>query len=336
MDRSYAGFIEAYILSMGALDEYAAGLSLPSGSYVFPVGIASPKELDVSDFNPPKDGFGNILNNKKNFLFDPLTFNVDWAQMEKIMLFARNGGCDLILVSEGVEEYEGDPSGIEAPGGGVWWRRSPDGGIYFFEYANRSHMGIGWEYTIKPDISNIKLSLEAAISKYKAGLIKLNSITNAIVRDAITMPGFDSTKQFVLDLREVEMYNGSSWVKVFDWDEINDYSFVLKTVSNKRPTDNRELGNMVGVDFSVTGADARPSKIYEQWSYGLFRQVKFTFEKPDGTLFYIDVKQNTISNAANPKQGQDKREGQFTLQGNTSILRVTFDQSTYRTLNIGL
>ncbi|GAB4287314.1 MAG: hypothetical protein Kow0098_03690 [Ignavibacteriaceae bacterium] len=327
MSRSLSGFLEAYILSMDALDEFAAGQSLPSGSYVVPCGISGPKELKPEDFDPPVDEYNNKLRNKINFPFTAEIFESDWETWERLKLFTLNGGVDLIIVSEGCEEYEGNSSGIETPGGGVWWRRNPNRGIFFFEKLNQTHLGIGWEFQLTPKQQSLRVTLEAALNYYKARNIFLNSQTNFIHRDNISLPWRSSTKQIVPDLKEFKILIGSTWYNIIDPTDFVDFNFTARTVSNKRTKDNRELVNNIEIDLRVTGADASPSKINSLLNYEQFSNIKLIVQYPDGTDYTYNFTKNSITNTNAPMLGREKREVEFRMQGRVSLLNFEFDDA---------
>ena len=342
MARSQAGIAEAHVLSKGALPNYIVGNSLPSNSYRLPAAIAVNKEMSSEPYDPPKDLFNNIIhrNAKRNF---KIVLETLQASLQNVniadYIHQINGGADVLFIPEGFERYEGNSSGIPTAGTGIYWLKSPSNGIWFFDYANRNHFGLDYEFKIEDKSQSLLLTLEAALSSLKANNLALAAQTNIIKESAVAIPDYDGAKQYVLELKELEYYNESllSYASIFNYDDIDSLSFNLKTITNKQTKDNRSIPNVGELSVTVVGSDASCAKINSLWSIDQFAKIRLTLTNPvDGLDYYIVISKNTISNVTDPFMNKDRRDNTFKLAGQYPISRMKWYLGTTRTLQIGL
>lgn len=341
MNRSQAGIAEVHVLSKGALPYYIVGSALPTNSYRIAAAIASNKELSSEPYDPPTDLYNNKIhsNGKRNFKIIIETLQASLQNMNLVdYMYQINGGVDALFIPEGFERYEGNSSGIPTVGGGTYWLKNPSNGIWFFDYANRNHFGLDYEFKIEDKSQSILMTLEAAVSTLKAKNLALAAQTNIIKESAVAIPDYDNSKQYILELKEVEYYNEttSAYVSVFDYDDIDSFSFNLKTVTNKQTKDNRSIPNLGELNVSVVGSDASCSKINSLWNLNQFAKIRLTLTNPyDGLDYYIVVSKNTISNVTDPYINKEKRNNTFKLSGQFPITRLKWYIGTTRTLQIG-
>ena len=332
---SVAGIVDLHLISKGYLPSYAAGIALPSGETGFSIGITGgDRPMDTEGYQVPVDSFGNSLNGKKAIKFSWESFETNgFARLAWLLLWARTGGVDVIAVSEGFYDYEGNASGVPTTGGGIWWRRNWDNGIYFFSFANKTHLGLDFEFRLEDPQAKILYTLEAAFKKNTS--ININSAaSNNIIRQSIPLPGWNSDNQVVPDLVKIEILRSGSYVEVFTEEEIDSHTFSLKTVTNQKGKTKRNNPGYMELDISTIGTNASVQRLNELWADKLFAAMKYTYEMPDGSQRMIVVKANTISNIADLKNSKTKRSLPFMQKGQVSIRRVVVSDDL-STLTIG-
>lgn len=319
--RSVAGIIEVFLIGKGYLDEFAAGIALPGGETAIPIGISGPKPLITSDYDVPTDAFNNKLRGKKNFSLAVDSYEVGLARLAWLLLWARTGGADVLAVSEGFTEYEGNASGVPTVGGGVMWRRNWDNGIFFFEYANRTHLGLDWEFLLEDKSAMIKYNLEAAFNLNKAKNI-IAGASNNIMRQNILLPNWNEGNQVLSDLKSIQIVRGSSFADIFTWDEVDSRRLSIKTVPSKKTIDNRSIPSYCEVDLMITGSNASVQKVNELWNDRLFAEVRLIEELPNGTEVQYYIRGNNLSNVTDLNINKENRLATFHLMGQVSIHRV--------------
>lgn len=339
MARSQAGIAEVQILSKGALDEYIVGSSLPAGAARIQGGIAANKELSSEPYDPPKDLYNSVIhqNGKRNFKVLVDTLQADWRALDAIRyIHAVDGGADVLFIPEGFSEYEGNASGVPTVGGGTYWLYNPTGGIWFFDYPNRTHMGVEWEYKLTDKSQSILITLEAAVSALKAKQLALAAQTNIVKKSAVIIPDVISDYSNVLELKEVQRHNGTSWVSVFSYDDINSLDLNIKTVSGRQTKDNRTVAHIGELSLTVVGTDASCAKMHELWSIDQFSRIRLILTNPQNGLdYYFEVSKNRITNVSDPYINKDRRDNTFKVMGQFPIAALYWDVWTTRTIRIG-
>lgn len=331
--RSFAGLIEAYLVTLNYLADFVSGIPLTGNAKALPFGISGPKELDFDDYEPPKDAYNNTLKGKKKIDLTGETFEASPNTLAWVHYLAQSG-CEMVAVSEGCTEYEGDGEGVPSPGSGIYWKKNATGGIFFFSYPARTHVGLDYEYRLSANSQSINLMLSMAVIESKAKTLIQNSKFNIIRKDAVVLPNYDASKQFVSECKQLRIISGGSYVDVFAWDEIEDRNLIYKTVSNKKPVDNRSLPNLMDISLEVTGVNADVDKINQLLAFDKFAKINLTEETPSGTLIQHYFNANTLSNTPKFKVNKDKRTATFSVAGETSIKRFTVD-SDNNTVTVG-
>ncbi|MBX2975429.1 MAG: hypothetical protein KF721_04795 [Ignavibacteriaceae bacterium] len=333
--KSVAGIIECYLMTPGSLADYAATGVMPLNCYMVPIGISDTKELVITDYDPPKDAYGNTLRNKKLFSFKPESFITGWDNLEIIRHHALiSRGCDAILVAENVNEYEGGSVGLPESGGSIYWRKNATEGIFFFDYNAKTHFGIGFEFLLAAKKSSIKYDLNVAVGMFKATQLMQAATTNVIRKD-IQLPNFQASKQFVLECKAVQYHNGASWVNVMNYEDIADRSFSIKTVENKREHDGRDNVQLLEVNLEVTSDEASCERIAQLWNINQFASIRLLEEHPDGSEYSITISKDTLSNVSDPTIGKDKRQNVFKVSGQVPANRWSVKPST-KQMTLGL
>lgn len=341
MNKSTAGIVECYLLSPGSLATFAATGILPQGAYMVPIGISDTKEMKITDYDPPKDAYGNILRNKKLFQFQPDSFLTSWANLQTLQYFALiTRGCDAIVVCEGFTEYRGRANGVPDAEGDYTWRKNAAEGIYFFDYNAKTHFGIGFEFNLAAKKASIKLDLNVALGMYKATQMQQTATTNILLKtdgvNTVEMPLLQADRQFVLECKAVQYHDGTTWQNVMSWDDIANRSLTIKTVENKREHDNRDNVQLIDVQLDVTSDEANCSRIATLWNINQFAAIRLLEEHPDGSEYIVEIQKNTLTNVSNPTIGKDKRQNIFTVKGQVPAKRWVIDSGTYKRMTIGL
>lgn len=319
--KSIAGIIEGFMINPGFAGPFVMGQSLPSTVSAIPCGIAGPKDLMTEDYNPPRDAFNNILRNKKNFKFSFNTFESDLRRLAWYLFFNKLGGCDVILISEGFSEYEGNINGIEEESGGTWWRRNPDNGIFIFSHLVKSGLGLDWEFLLEDNNASIQTNLEAALNYGRARTIMQNAATN-IVNKSINLPQWFPQNQNVTETKKIEIIRGAGYSNVFTWDEVESRRLSLKSTIFKKAKDNRNLSSYVDVNLEIQGSNASVQNVNQLWNDNLFAGVRLTEELPNGTEIVYLILPSTLSNRSDLNANKENRLATFRIEGQVSIRRV--------------
>lgn len=319
--KSIAGIIEGFLVNPGYAGPFVMGQSLPSNIGRVPCGIAGPKDLMTDDYSPPRDAFNNTLRNKKNFKFTFSAFEATLSRLAWYLYYARAGGCDVVLISEGFTEYEGNSQGIPQVGGEVFWRKNPDNGIFIFDYNTRTHLGLDFEFLLEDNNASVITNLEAAFNYYRSRLLMQNAALN-IINKTVTLPQWTEANQQISETKKIEIIRAGSYSNVFLWDEVESRRFSLKSTIFKKPKDNRNISSYCDVSLDVQGSDASVQRVNTLWTDGLFAGIKLTEELPNGLEMVITILPNTLSNRTDLNAGKENRLASFKLEGQVSIRRV--------------
>lgn len=333
MNRSFSGITEGYLLTPGQLALFASGQAITG--YKIPFGISTGKELKTEEYDAPTDAFGNKLRNKKLIPINAETHQADLSTLDTIRHFAATGGVDVMLVHPGWSEYDGTPSAVPLEGGGTYWRINTRDGIFFFEYANRAHMGIGFKFELTPKKQSIMINLEAALTYKKWNDILNAAPLNVVHRDNVSLPWYTVANQYVTECKQVQYYTGAAWVDIFEWDEIQNRVFSIETVSNKNEKDSREHVNLIDITLEVTGTDARPAKIAELNAIAQYSKIRLVEEGPGGEEYIYTINANVLNSTNDLLNNTEKRDLTFKLKGRSSIERWRCYPLT-RSMTIGI
>lgn len=319
--KSIAGIIEGFLVQPGYAGPFVMGQSLPGNVGRIPIGIAGPKDLITEDYNPPTDAFNNVLRNKKNFKFTSESLEATLQRLAWFIYFSQIGGCDVVLISEGFIEYEGNSSGIPASGTDIFWRKNPENGIFIFDYNARTHLGLDWEFLLEDNKTSCQINLEAALNYHRSKLLMQNSALN-IINKSIPLPQWDSSNQQITETKRIRIVRAGAYADVFEWDEVESRRLSLKSTVFKKPKDNRNISSYVDVSLEIQGSNASVAKVNELWNDNLFAEVRIDEELPNGQEIAWIIKGNTISNRTDLNAGKENRLASFKLEGQVSIRRV--------------